>query len=212
MSLFRSYGIENEAQLIWTSQYTSTMRIFLILFFASLILISYILNNNSFSRLKKLWTRSGRIATDFVIRDTFPVTLANMGLMGLIYLAILSLINSPLNGPTIGGLLTIVGFSAFGKHPFNTLPIVLGVLLGSFIKIWHITDPGFILALLFSTTLAPITGVFGKLKGLIAGLLHLSIVMNVGYLHGGLNLYNNGLAGGLVAIMLFPLLDALKKE
>lgn len=212
MSLFRSYGIEYDQQLIWTNDYTKIMGIILLVYFLSMILIGYLLNKQSFYRLKKLWKRSGRIVTDFVTLDTFPVTLINMGLMGLLYISILLLIGSPLNGPTIGGLFTIVGFSAFGKHPFNTIPVIIGVLLGSITKIWGIDHPGLILALLFSTTLAPITGVFGRLSGIVAGFLHLSVVMNIGYLHGGLNLYNNGFAGGLVAIILFPLLDSIKKE
>jgi hypothetical protein len=212
MSLFRSYGIEYDKQLIWTTQYSQVLRMLLLFYFLSMLLIGYLLNRESFKRLKKLWKRSGRIVTDFVTLDTFAVTLLNMGLMGLLYMLILTLIGSPLNGPTVGGLFTIVGFSAFGKHPFNTIPVICGVLLGSVTKIWGLADPGLILALLFSTTLAPITGVFGSLSGLLAGFLHLSVVMNIGYLHGGLNLYNNGFAGGLVAIILFPILDSLKKE
>jgi hypothetical protein len=31
-------------------------------------------------------------------------------------------------------------------------------------------------------------------------------------MHGGLNLYNNGLAGGFVAIVLVPLIEALKQK
>jgi hypothetical protein len=38
------------------------------------------------------------------------------------------------------------------------------------------------------------------------------MVMNTGYLHGGLNLYNNGLAGGLVAIILVPIIEAFRKD
>ncbi|WP_018247754.1 DUF1576 domain-containing protein [Orenia marismortui] len=212
MSLFRSYGIEYNQNLIWTTKYTGVLGIILTFHFLSLILVGYLLNNQSFRRLKKLWKRSGRIVTDFVTLDTFPVTIINMGLMGLFYTLLLFLIGSPLNGPTVGGLFTIVGFSAFGKHPFNTFPIIVGVLIGSVTKIWGINNPGLILALLFSTTLAPISGVFGRLSGVIAGFLHLSVVMNIGYLHGGLNLYNNGFAGGLVAIILFPILDSIKKE
>ncbi len=212
MSLFRSHGIEYNKQLIWTSEHTKIMGLFLCFYFLSMILIGYILNKEAFKGLHTLWKRSGRIVTDFVILDTLPVTMINMGLMGLLYIIILLLINSPLNGPTIGGLFTIIGFSAFGKHPFNTVPVIVGVLLGSLTKIWSLSDPGLILALLFSTTLAPIAGMFGKINGVIAGFLHLSVVMNIGYLHGGLNLYNNGFAGGIVAIILFPILDSIRKE
>ena len=36
--------------------------------------------------------------------------------------------------------------------------------------------------------------------------------MNVAFLHGGINLYNNGFAGGFVASFLVPLLDFLKRN
>ena len=215
MSLLRSYNFETKSQLLWSTQYTKQISIFLFIYFLSMILIGYLLSIKkgfSFKDMKKLWKRSGRIVTDFVIADGFPLTLINMGVMGLLFISLLLIINAPLNGPTVGGIFTIVGFSAFGKHPFNTGPVVLGVLIGGATKVWALQDPAFVLALLFSTTLAPIAGFFGGVSGIIAGFLHLSVVMNVSYLHGGLNLYNNGLSGGLVATFLYPLLDRFKKE
>ena len=215
MSVLRSYNFESETQLLWTTRYTNMLFVFLFLYFLSMVVIGYILslkNDISIKKIKNLWQRSGRIVTDFVISDGFALTLINMGLMGLLFITLLRLINAPLNGPTIGGVFTIVGFSAFGKHPLNTGPVVLGVLFGALTKVWAIQDPAFILALLFSTTLAPIAGFFGAFSGFIAGFLHLSVVMQVTYLHGGLNLYNNGFSGGLVATFLYPILDGLKKE
>jgi hypothetical protein len=44
--------------------------------------------------------------------------------------------------------------------------------------------------------------------GIIAGILHYAVVMNVGSVYAGMNLYNNGFAGGLVAILLVPLLQS----
>lgn len=69
-----------------------------------------------------------------------------------------------------------------------------------------------ILAILFSTALAPIAGKFGYKIGILAGFLHVSMVSNIGYLHGGLNLYNNGLAAGFVAMILIPIINIFKKE
>ncbi|MGM0409738.1 MAG: DUF1576 domain-containing protein [Bacillota bacterium] len=215
LSTFRSFNFDSQAHLLWSTEYTKIIFICLCFYFLSMVILGFILtskNNLSINKLKNLWQRSGRAVTDFVITDGFPLTLINMGIMGLLYTLLLIIIKAPLNGPTVGGIFTIVGFSAFGKHPFNTGPIVLGVLLGALTKGWALHDPAFILALLFSTTLAPIAGFFGSLSGIIAGFLHLSVVMNVTYLHGGLNLYNNGFSGGLVATFLYPLLDGLKKE
>jgi len=63
--------------------------------------------------------------------------------------------------------------------------------------------------------LAPISGRFGPLAGMLAGALHMTLTVNIVDLHGGMNLYNNGFSGGLVAATLFPLLNSIvtnKKE
>ena len=66
------------------------------------------------------------------------------------------------------------------------------------------------LALLFSTTLAPVAGEFGIIAGLLAGYLHSSVALNVGIVYGGMNLYNNGFAGGIVAIFLVPVIQSIR--
>lgn len=45
--------------------------------------------------------------------------------------------------------------------------------------------------------------------GLIAGFLHSSVALNVGILYSGFNLYNNGFAGGLVAVIMVPLIQSI---
>ena len=40
----------------------------------------------------------------------------------------------------------------------------------------------------------------------------LCLVSNIGPAHGGLNLYNTGLAGGIVASIFVPLLQLFQKE
>ena len=87
---------------------------------------------------------------------------------------------------------------------------MLGVYLASFTKEWDIYEPSPMLALLFSTTLAPVAGQFGVIPGLIAGYLHSSVALNVGILYGGMNLYNNGFAGGIVAIFMVPVIQSIE--
>lgn len=86
---------------------------------------------------------------------------------------------------------------------------MFGVYLASFTKTWAINQPSPILALLFSTTLAPVAGKFGPVVGIIAGYLHSSVALNVGIVYGGMNLYNNGFAGGIVAIFLVPVVQSI---
>ena len=47
------------------------------------------------------------------------------------------------------------------------------------------------MAALFGTTLAPTAGQYGVVAGILAGFLHMSLVTNIGFLHAGMNLYNN---------------------
>ena len=133
-----------------------------------------------------------------------------MGLCGAVATLYILVIGGDLNGPVIGAILTIVGFAAYGKHPRNIVPIMLGVFLGSLAKPWAIDDPSIQLAALFGTTLAPIAGRFGWHWGLVAGFVHSSAALTTGPMHAGLNLYNNGLAAGIVASVLVPVIIAIR--
>jgi hypothetical protein len=138
--------------------------------------------------------------------------LVNMGSVGLLGCVYLLLVGGDWNGPTIGALLTMCGFAAFGKHVLNAMPVMAGVALAAALSKYRLADPVPVLAALFGTTLAPIAGHYGPIAGFLAGALHLVIVSNVGYLHGGLNLYNNGFSGGIVAGILVPIFEALRER
>lgn len=212
VSLLKSYGFSPNPRLIWTSGNNTILSIYLYIMFFSMILIGFLLNNKSFNGVKNITKYSGRLITDFTLLEGFNPTLINMGINGILSTTYILIVNGDLNGPTIAGILTIVGFSALGKHPKNILPIFLGVFLGSLTKTWNLNDPSILLAALFGTALAPIAGEFGWKYGVLAGFIHSSVVLNVGVLHGGLNLYNNGFSAGIVAAILVPLIEAFKKE
>ena len=90
--------------------------------------------------------------------------------------------------------------------------MVFGVWLGAVLSVWPVDSPGAVLAALFGATLAPVAGAFGALAGVAAGFLHLAVVMSVASVHGGLNLYNNGFSGGIVAMMLLPVLESFRED
>ena len=75
-----------------------------------------------------------------------------------------------------------------------------------------VTSPGVLLATLLCTCLAPVAGQFGWGWGLAAGFIHMTIVQNTSILHGGMNLYNNGFAAGLVCILLIPIIKSISPE
>jgi hypothetical protein len=212
ISVFKSYGLKIEERFIWTSGNNNILGMFLLLLFMSMIIISLIIDKSAYMKYKNLFKYTGRLVSDFMILEGFAPTLFNMGVNGIFATAYVIIVGGDLNGPTIGGIFTIVGFSAFGKHLKNMLPIFIGVFLGSITKTWTINDPSILMAALFGTTLAPIAGAFGWKWGIVAGFLHSSLVLNVGFLHGGVNLYNNGFSGGLVAATLIPIIEALRKD
>ncbi|WP_066457882.1 MULTISPECIES: DUF1576 domain-containing protein [Anaerotruncus] len=211
-SLFRSMGRVFETRFEWSSGNNAILAIFLFTLFLLMVVSGWAHNGCSFKGVVAVTRHSGRAVADFVLLDDYPVTLINMGIVGAFATVYVLVVGGSLNGPTIGGILSICGFGAFGKHLRNIIPVMAGVVLSSFFMVWRLSDPDVLLAALFSTGLAPIAGQFGWKWGVIAGVVHASVVLNVGFLHGGLNLYNNGFAAGLVCIVLIPLIEALQKK
>ena len=161
---------------------------------------------------RRLLQTSGRAPSDYLRMFGPAPVVINTGVNGLIGMAYILLTGGDLNGPTVGGIFTIMGFSAFGKHAFNILPVMGGVALGSFVMDWTLNDSAVQLACLFCTTLAPIAGYFGWPYGVLAGFLHSSVVLYTGSPVAGMNLYNNGFSGGLIAIVLYPTIMAIARH
>ncbi|MGL5479697.1 MAG: DUF1576 domain-containing protein [Clostridium sp.] len=211
MSAFRSFGINFEARLIWDRDNSLILSILLIIICIYLIIIGFYIGNNNINNLKSLVKHPGRLVSDFYILYGGTAYI-NMGLVGIFSTLYILVLGADINGPIIAGIMTIMGFGAFGKHLKNIIPVMLGATLAAIIYPEPVYSPSLSLAILFSTCLAPISGKFGYKIGILSGILHVFLVMNVGYLHGGLNLYNNGLAGGLVAMILIPLITTFKKD
>lgn len=212
VSIFKSFGFIPTQRMVWTSGNNTVLSLFFFGLFSLFIVIGLKLNGWSFKSVKKITKYTGRLVSDFILLEGFAPTLINMGLNGIVATTFILVIGGDLNGPTISGILAIVGFGAFGKHLRNIIPIFLGVLVGSIVKVWGISDPSIQMAALFGTALAPIAGEFGWIYGVVAGFLHSSVVLNVGVLHGGLNLYNNGFAAGIVASVLVPVIEAFRRD
>lgn len=189
-----------------------TMLVVITLIGCALLMLAGIYYNRGFSGYKELLESSGRLVSDYVIGFPKGMVMLNMGLLGLISLAFVKISGAALNGPVIGGILTVVGFGAFGKHPRNVIPVLIGVYLASAINIFDRSGTETMLIALFATTTAPIAGQFGFFAGVLGGFIHCAIAANVGFLHGGMNLYNNGLAGGFVCGLMVPIFQAFQER
>lgn len=210
-SILRAIDKEIEPVSIIYKDSDLSIKIMLSILFLALILLGFYLNNNGFKQFKYIFKYKGRMVTDFPFLVGHGITFMNMGAMGLMSILVVTLLGGIVNGPILASIFTVVGFSALGKHFKNCLPIMAGVFTTALVLGLDVSGTTLIMAILFSTTVAPITGTYGTLAGFLAGVLHLVIVMNIGIVHGGINLYNNGFSGGLVAGILIPVLDAFKK-
>lgn len=210
VSILKSFGVTIESRLIWFTGQNQTFIILLSILFGVMILYGIITDPMALEDYRSILRSYGLGGTDYYKSEGGAAVMINMGVNGLVTMLFVVMVGGDLNGPTIGGIFTVVGFSATGKHLRNILPVMAGVLIASEAKSWNITDPSAILALLLSTTLAPIAGEFGIIAGVIAGFLHSSVALNVGIVYGGMNLYNNGFAGGLVAMFLVPVIQSIR--
>ena len=207
-SLIIASGGDLSIRVVW-SETADPVLIFLVPF-VSLYLIAFALfldARRAFGDCVSLTRLSGRLPSDFIDSVSAAGALLNAGLLGLIFWLYIILIGADLNGPVLGGIFTVIGFGTFGKHLKNTIPVALGVLIAAIVFSKPLDGPGVVLAVLFSTALAPIAGEFGAFTGLAAGCVHLLMVERTGAWHGGIDLYNNGFAGGLTAALFISVIE-----
>ena len=208
--LISSLGATPATRYHWAEGYDLLFGLALGIFCTALFLLGLLCSGKpawaSWAGYRRLLVTSGRAPSDYLRMFGAGPVLINTGINGLIGMTFILLTGGDLNGPTVGGILTIMGFSTFGKHARNIIPVMAGVFLGGVVMHWSLSDSAVQLACLFCTTLAPISGYFGWPFGVLAGFLHSSVVLYTGTPVAGMNLYNNGFSGGLVAIVLYPLI------
>lgn len=210
-SIIRALDREVEPVRIIYEAEDMHMKLLLCFLFTFLIIVGLRINTTGLKDYKNIFKYVGRTVTDFTYLLGYGVTFINMGIMGLSSVLVVTLLGGVINGPVLAAIFTVVGFSAFGKHIENSAPVVIGVIIAALYLGLDLSSTGILISILFSTTIAPIAGAYGPVIGILAGILHLAVVTNIGIIHGGINLYNNGFSGGLVAGFLVPIIDAFKK-
>ena len=210
--ILRAFGMESDSVLIWKEGQNIYIGTGLFLYFLIAIVFGFLISGRKIGGLKKIMGRPGRALADFVLMDGAGATLMNMGLVGIVCELYILLVGGDFSGPIVGAVLAVFGFSAFGVHIKNYLPVLAGVYLSTFFTVFSPDTPGIQLAAVFSAGLAPIAGQFGVLAGMIAGFLHAAVVMCTGQMYGGLNLYNNGFSAGWVAIIMVPVIESFMKH
>ena len=215
-SVLKGVGVEFEIHDSWTEEGHILLCVMVTVILGSLFIAGVCVGCRGWGDYRKILRHSGRSVADFIVLDSPGACLVNMALVGTVgfaYLLFLSPLGVRLNGPLVCCILSMAGFGAFGKHPKNVVPVMAGAVLAKLLLVEvPIVAPGVLLACLLCTGLAPIAGQFGWYWGVVAGFLHMTIVQNTGLLHGGMNLYNNGFAAGLVCVLLIPIIEGVKPE
>jgi len=212
MALYTNLGITFDAQAIWSSGNNTALIIFLAFISIYFTVIGIVADTGEKVTLKQL------LLLETEDHDYYKwyreKSYIAMGLLGFAGLAFMFIMRAEYTGLAIGAILSVLGFGAFCKSLLNVIPIVAGTVLADFANLISFGTPlnedGAIVAMLFSTCLAPISRVYGWKWGVVAGFLHLSVATNIGMFHGGMNLYNNGLAAGFVAMLLLPVIRAFE--
>ena len=214
--MLTAIGDSPDSVLFWAEGYNVEFALTLCVFCGVLITAGFFSTGMPYwavwAGYRRLLSTTGRSPSDYLRMFGPGPVLVNIGVNGIVGLLYILLIGGDLNGPTVGGIFTIMGFSATGKHLFNIVPVMTGVAIGSVAMHYTPDYPSLQLAGLFGTTLAPIAGHFGPLYGILAGIIHSALVLQTGGPVAGLNLYNNGFSGGLIAIVLYPTITAIARH
>jgi len=212
-ALFQHLGVNYYLLYIWSSGYDWELTIFLI------ILSLYFIGCGVLGKAEEV-SVVDLVRIDADDNDYFKKyqekSYIAMGILGVASLLFMIAVGGEYSGPVMGAIVSVVGFGAFGKALNNAAALVSGAMLAAFMSSL-ITDMPFnhrrfLLAALFSTCLSPLAKRFGLKWGLVAGFVHLALSTNVGIFHGGMNLYNNGFAGGLTAMVLLPIMKFFEEQ
>jgi len=210
-AIFQTFGYVATPNSIFADSYHTKLIIFSYTLNLLFVVAGLATDAKAFHYLKRAYKRSGQAPTDFIQLDGFSTTLLNIGISGAVATSYILLVGGSMNGVLLGAVFTVMGFSAFGKTASNITPIMAGIYLGGLIGVWDTQAPGMIMAALFGTALSPIAGTYGIFWGIVAGFFHGALVRQTGSFHAGLNLYNNGFAAGIVAMIMIPVLQAIIK-
>lgn len=149
---------------------------------------------------------------DFTQKYAAGANVMHVGVYGLFILAYYNLIGATFTGPTMGVVFCMLGCCCVGATPLNVLPIMLGyAAMGLMHRLgvtaFALNAQAIVVGLCFASGLAPVSGAFGPVAGMLAAMLHYVLVTGLPVLHGGFNLYNGGFTAGIVCFLFVPVLE-----
>ncbi len=204
--LFKATGVEIPTNTDLGESEAMIVNTFSIVVAVLAIIFGFFMNGRSFKGYKNIITATG-FKCDFTQSAGVPLTLINIGIFGLFVTAYYNIVGANFTGPTQGCMICLLAITACGAHPLNMLPIMIGYAIATTFCSFELNTQSIIIGLCFAGALVPVSGCFGSVSGVIAGIIHAILVTNVVSFHGGFLLYNGGFTSALVNIMLIPVLE-----
>jgi len=216
MTVFRSSAQDFVPVNFWSYGNNFTMSIIIFIISVYFIIIGLVLRK-SHSEKHTLRELMNMKAENYDYYSKYGnSTYFSMGILGIFCTLFILVIGGQLSGPITGAIISIIGFGAGGKKLRYVAPLFLGGVLAAQLEILTrgavFQNPIVILAILFSSCLSPFSEEFGAGWGIFAGFVHVNLAVNINVMHGGMNLYNNGLAAGIVALVLAPVIQGFSAK
>ena len=134
-SLIQGFGFSIRTQSILSTEYSVFMKYLLIFISVFYLIVGYIMNDRSFKGYSDVLKSSGHSLGDFIERFGLWTCLYKYWDNGTYMYFYVLLTKGVFNGPIVAGIVTVMAFAPFGKHPRNSIPIFIGVYLAAIIKI-----------------------------------------------------------------------------
>lgn len=208
-AVIQAFGIQLILGVEVTYEYTNLLLIYGLIISFTYIIIGFIGNSLSFKGYRELLRDTGKYPNDNLFIHGKNVTLINMGILGIAAIFYIFAMQTDLNGPIFGGIISVIGIGAFGGHIRNYAPLALGVVIMAYISNYDTTFPPAVISGFFVLGLVPLPGRYGFITGIFAGMLHLSIATVGAQVHGGMDLYNSSFSTGFIAFIMVAIFDGL---
>lgn len=212
-AIFRFAGLKVESVQLYDNSSYHIFYYFLLFLALFYILVSFLHDHHVYKKYWNLLKTNGRLISDYGGEFGNEAVFLNFGILSFLLFLLAILFRVKINGVIFGSALAIIGFTGYGLHLRNVLPIWIGagitILISMVIQNQYTLTVSQVMMFVFASGVAPIAGRYGAIYGLLIGALHIIFTPIVISLQGGFDLYNNGLSAGFEAALVTVLAEKI---